>query len=158
MVNEIHTGLGIFKAMLDVAKGLKDTNDVAARNRAVIELQEKLFTAREQYAALTERIRELEERVAEFEAWDGEKERYQLKQVGIGAFAYSPKPVMKGAEPEHWLCTQCFGNRKKSFLQARARIRREAHTTYHCSVCQSEISVSYTTAPGKNGNSRTIKV
>ncbi len=120
--------------------------------------QQGALAAHQREAAMAEEIRDLKTHMAELEAWDAEKQRYVLKQVGTGAFAYSPKPDMKDGEPDHWLCTQCFGNRKKSFLQAKARMHREDHTTYHCSVCRNEVSVPYTVAPGKNGSSRTIKV
>ncbi len=45
-------GLRLFKTMLDTAKGLKDINDAATRNAAVIELQEHILTAREKQTAL----------------------------------------------------------------------------------------------------------
>ncbi len=45
MVSEIFAGLGAFKTMFDIAKGLKDINDAAARNAAVVELQEKILAA-----------------------------------------------------------------------------------------------------------------
>ena len=45
MVAEVMTGLGAFKAALDVAKGLKDISDATVRNSAVIELQELILSA-----------------------------------------------------------------------------------------------------------------
>ena len=47
MASELLTGLSLFKTMLDMAKGLKDMNDVAIRNAAVIELQEHILAAKE---------------------------------------------------------------------------------------------------------------
>lgn len=67
MVSEVFAGLGAFKTMLDMAKALKDINDATIRNGAIIELQEKILTAREAQSALLERIGELEEKVAGFE-------------------------------------------------------------------------------------------
>jgi len=40
MAGEVIASLSIFKTLLDMAKGLKDINDAAVRNAAVIELQE----------------------------------------------------------------------------------------------------------------------
>ena len=78
----------------DLAKGLKDIDDTARRNTAVIELQEKLLIAQSAQAELLERIRTLEEKVANFETWDTEKQRYELKPFG-NAFAYVLKPRLK---------------------------------------------------------------
>ena len=78
MASELLAGLGLFKTMMDMAKGLKDMNDIAVRNAAVIELQGQILTAQEQQSALAERGGELEEEVADFETWDADKERYEL--------------------------------------------------------------------------------
>jgi Mg2+ and Co2+ transporter CorA len=67
MVAEVFAGLSAFKTMFDMAKGLKDINDAAIRNGAVIELQEKILAARESQSAALERIGELEKKVASFE-------------------------------------------------------------------------------------------
>ena len=57
MVAEIYAGLSAFKAMFDMAKGLKDINDAAIRNGAVIELQEQILSAQQQQSELIERVR-----------------------------------------------------------------------------------------------------
>ena len=74
MAAELITGLGIFKSLFDMAKGLKDVNDATIRNGAIIELQETILSAQEQQAALVEHIRELEKEVARFETWETEKQ------------------------------------------------------------------------------------
>jgi hypothetical protein len=52
MVAEVLAGLGAFKTMFDMAKALKDINDAAIRNGAVIELQEQILGAQVAQAAL----------------------------------------------------------------------------------------------------------
>jgi len=42
MVGEVFAGLGAIKTAFDIAKGLKDIDDAARRNAAVIELQQKI--------------------------------------------------------------------------------------------------------------------
>jgi hypothetical protein len=39
MVAEVYAGIGAFKAMFDMAKGLKDIHDTTIRNGAIIDLQ-----------------------------------------------------------------------------------------------------------------------
>jgi CII-binding regulator of phage lambda lysogenization HflD len=78
MAGELIAGLGALKTAFDIAKTLKDMDSAATRNTAIIELQEKLFAARDAQDALLKRIGDLEKQVANFEAWDTEKERYQL--------------------------------------------------------------------------------
>lgn len=117
MVGEALAGLSAFKAMFDMAKALKDINDAAIRNGAVIELQEKILAAREAQSTLLERIHELEEKVASFEKWETEKDRYELKDVGWGGLAYMLKPDARGSKPPHLVCTNCYGNRRIEIVQ-----------------------------------------
>jgi hypothetical protein len=123
MASEFIAGLGIFKTLLDSAKGLKDINDAAVRNAAVIELQEKILTAREQQFAALERIAELEKEMARFETWEAEQQRYELKPVPgyHKPLAYALKEEAERSEPSHWLCATCFQNRKASVLQPEVR-------------------------------------
>ena len=117
MVAEVLAGVSAFKAMFDMAKGLKDINDATIRNGAVIELQEQILTAQAAQSDLIERIRELEKEVASFEQWDAKEQEYELKKVARGAVAYMLKPEGRGTKPPHWVCTHCFQNRKISIMQ-----------------------------------------
>lgn len=112
MVAEIYGGISAVKAAFDIAKGLKDIHDATLRNAAVIELQEKILSAQEMQAALIDRIRDLQKEVANFEAWEAEKQKYKLYHLGWGAYAYMLKPDTRGSEPPHWICTKCFSDKK----------------------------------------------
>jgi hypothetical protein len=137
MVAEVFAGLSAAKAAFDIAKGLKDIHDGTLRNAAVIELQEQILTAQAAQSALIERIRELEKEVASFEKWDAEKEKYELKQIsGLGAFAYMLKPDARGTAPAHWLCTQCYENRKRSVIQPLAGLG--IFSLWKCAGCAAE--------------------
>ena len=87
MVGEVFADFSAAKAAFDIAKGLKDLDDRTRRNAAVIELQEQILAAQAEQAAAIERIRHLEKQVADFEAWDAEKKRYELKNIGHSCFA-----------------------------------------------------------------------
>ena len=115
--SEIMLGLNAFKTMFDMAKALKDIDDATRRNAAVIDLQGQILAAQMQQAALIEQVGTLEAKVRSFETWDAEKERYELKNIGDGAMAYMLKPDARGTEPPHWLCPNCYGQRKQGFFQ-----------------------------------------
>jgi DNA-directed RNA polymerase subunit RPC12/RpoP len=116
MIGEAFAGLSAFKSMYDAAKALKDINDATIRNGAVIELQEKILAARDAQETLLKRIGDLEKEVTRFEAWKTEKDRYQLTDVGSGTFAYALKAAMRGTEPPHYICANCYEQSKKSIL------------------------------------------
>ena len=142
MVGEAFAGLSAIKTALDIAKGLKDIDDAARRNAAIIELQEKLLAAHAAQSDLTERIRELEEKVRSFETWEREKQRYQLQKFGNG-FAYVLKPEMQKTETPHQICANCYARGKKSFLaMIPTNVARQTlgiGAVYRCSECKAEI-------------------
>jgi len=117
MVGEILSGLGAFKSMLDAAKSLKDMNDTAIRNAAVIDLSQKIIDAQQEQMALMEQMRTLEGEMARLRTWDTEKQRYELKSLGEGVFGYGVKADAQGNDPPHSICPDCYHGGAKSILQ-----------------------------------------
>lgn len=116
MVGEVFAGISGFKAMFDLAKALKDANDAAIRISTATELQERIFAAQQEQAALLEVKTQLEKRVADLEAWDADKQRYQLNEFVPGQFSYVLKEEAQGGEPTHHLCTNCYSKNQKSIM------------------------------------------
>ena len=107
-----------------IAKSFVGIRDAAVIQSKVIELQTEILAA--QHAALAaqsdqftllQRIRELEEQTAKLEAWEAEKQRYELKDYGGGTFAYELKPEEARGEPSHRVCAACYQKGQKSILQ-----------------------------------------
>jgi hypothetical protein len=137
-VAELIAGLGVFKTMLDMAKGLKDINDATIRNGAVIELQEKILTARAEQMTLLERVSDLEKEVAKFKTWDADKKNYELKDVGMGSLAYVLKESMRGSETPHKICAACYDHGKRSILQP---WNKGMDLNLKCPECKTEIRI-----------------
>ena len=93
-----------------------DVRDASKVQALKSELMGLLIEAQEAQLALVAEKRDLAERVRELEAWDGEKQRYEMKDVGQGCIAYAVKPEAQGAEPPHALCAQCYQRGRKSIL------------------------------------------
>jgi transposase len=140
MVGEVFAGLGALKAAFDITKALKDIDDTVRLNAAIIELQEKILAAREAQSALLELVGELKKEVASFKAWEREKESYELKDLGWGAFAYMLKKAMRGAEPPHWICTNCYEHKHIAKLQHIMKPREGQVWT--CPSCKNTIHPS----------------
>jgi hypothetical protein len=86
-------------------------------------------------------ISDLEKKVAELEAWNAEKEKYQLHDIrqGLpggqdGMFAYRLKSMGSTGEPIHFLCANCFYDRHKSILQHQMLVPGacEAYLCHRC--------------------------
>ena len=133
--------LGAVKAAFDLTKAFVDVRDATKVQQVKFELLGLLLEAQEAQAALVSDKRDLEERVRELEAWDGEKERYELKDVGQGCLAYALKADAQGAEPPHSLCAACYNQGRKSILVP-FHISIGRGDALQCHVCGSEMVVS----------------
>lgn len=141
VVTETIAGLSAIKTAFDMTKALKDINDAAIRNAAVIELQEKILSARDAQTALLDRVSHLEKEVADFEKWEAEKEEYELKEVFSQTFAYSIKESARGTRPSHLICANCYEGRKKSILQ------RADGAHLACPDCKTRIRIGQASQP-----------
>src|SRR6266404_9978662 len=118
MAVELIMGLNAFKTMFDMAKGLQNIHDTAARDRAVIDLQREILAAQGEQFALLQRVGDLEKQVTKLEAWDADKQRYKLVELKPGVLVYAQKEGMENGEPAHYLCTSCYQSGQKSILVA----------------------------------------
>lgn len=121
---EIAIGITGLRAALDLTKAMIGLRDAEAFRAKSIELQgiiletmDEAIKAREAHSAQIDRIGQLEKEVARLKAWDGEKEKYQLKRVGISGLVRMLKPDERGSEDPHWLCPNCFEHGEKSYFQ-----------------------------------------
>lgn len=115
------TGL---KSAFNLIKGINKLQTMTEVNAVAIELQQMILTAQSDAAEafaeqqiMLENIRELKEELASVKAWETEKQRYELKEIGRGALAYVLKEGMENGEPSHKICPACYQNSKKFILQ-----------------------------------------
>lgn len=149
---ELTLGFNALKAALQIAKEAKDLTDSTAMRSKIIEMQGLIIEAqsgaidaREAHSTQVQRIHELEEEVARFKAWDGEKERYRLENICEGSVAYGLKPERRDGEPPHWLCANCYHKGEKSFLYIVGNVGR--HNFWGCGRCNTKIQVTWGLSP-----------
>lgn len=140
MIAEIQAGFIGAKAAIDVAKGLQSLTTEAAINQAVIDIQRSALDAQQGLAAALKRIDELEAEIMDLKAWDGEKERYELKRFHPGTFAYVLRQSSADGEPLHRICANCYHQGKKALLQATSRLELRRRV-YRCPSCKTEIAI-----------------
>ena len=152
VIAEIVTGLSGIKTALDILKGIKKTQasgsilaEIADLQSALIDVQQGIMAANQTHTADIDRIRELEQKVADLKAWDGEKARYELKNVWQGTMVYALKPDNRGGEPPHWLCANCYQKGKKCILQAAQYSVSTAR--WMCPDCKNTVIVNSSVVP-----------
>jgi hypothetical protein len=145
-LTSLGTVLGAFKSIKDTAESivsLRDQTVIAGKvgeiNAKLLDAQSSIFAVNEERTALVERVRELEKHITDLEAWEAEKQRYELRQVTTGYFCYQLKPEMSTGEPLHRLCADCYAAGKKKFLQQ--QISGPSLDRFACGGCGQTIDV-----------------
>jgi hypothetical protein len=138
--SSLNTAISITKALMDVRDATAVQGKVLELQRAIIEAQDSVFVANAERSALIEEIGEAKEKIARLEAWETEKKRYDLQDVGAGSFAYVLKETMRGTEPPHKICANCYEHAQKSILQP---LYRNQQNFLLCPKCRTEIYVGF---------------
>jgi hypothetical protein len=83
-----------------------------------------------------QRIRELEEKMTKLQAWENEKQRYKLTDLGGETFVYELIPEQAHGDPPHRICAKCFHDGRKSILHFLFRSRDDGAEWYECHACK----------------------
>lgn len=118
----------------------------------ILSAQQGALAAFAREAALLEEIGALKERVADLEAWESEKERYELVALAPNVVAYSVKASARGAEPPHYICANCYNARRKSFLNQ--ILHSQYQDKYNCKACGEILTVDRPRPPGQYSSAR----
>ena len=123
-VAEFAAGMGGIKTALEIIQGIKNSLDptiskaqIVGFQDALIKAQTELIDANLAHMAQVQLVYALEKKVRNFETWDTEKKRHELKDLGWGAFAFMLKPDARGTEPPHWVCANCFHKGEIAIIQ-----------------------------------------
>lgn len=144
----------------NIAKSLIDIHDaslwqskrsellaaVIAAQSSALQAQGQQMALINQQMTLINRVRDLEEEIRNFKAWESEKQRYELKDLGNRKFAYSLKESVQQVEPQHDICANCYNQSKKSILQLQSRDPGR-HKVLMCQNCGEEIFLTGSRGP-----------
>jgi hypothetical protein len=121
MYTEIVAAIQSTKTAIDLVKAAHGLSNYSELLTAVTAVQIKLTDAiaselasQEKQAALTQRVRELEQQINEINNWDTQISRYALFEFPTKALAYALQKSQENGEPMHYLCAACVSKRQKS--------------------------------------------
>lgn len=147
-ISSLKAAFDLTKAMLDVSGAVKMQGKVFELQREILSAQSSAMGAQAAQSELLAEIEGLKREIAALQEWGSEAERYELRAIDAGAFAYMLRPGEVSNEPPHWLCTTCFGDRRKSILQTKGQVQtvaggRGMHAKWGCNACRGEVTVYY---------------
>jgi hypothetical protein len=139
LIASLRSAVGLMKAMLDVRDADQMQTNISELTRELMSAQSWALAAQSSQLELFQSVRCLEDELAKLKAWNLERYRYELQSVGPGAIAYVLKQSMRGAEPVHWICANCFQSGKKRFLN---ESHFDLHFVYYkCNECTGKIRI-----------------
>lgn len=134
----------LIKAIIDARDNLNNLEQWNALQSEIATIQTGYIALTQQNLSLLTEVNDLKKELARIEAWNTEKDRYELKDVGdchagCGVFVYTLKEsAAQRAEPTHWLCANCYNQGKKSILQLR-NFTTNSSRIHNCPLCKTEI-------------------
>jgi hypothetical protein len=134
------------RSAAELTKAMLHVSDINTLRSKILDLTKEIMSAQSGALAtqstqleLLQSKRDLEDELAKVKAWNMEKYRYELQNVGSGAVAYVLKQSMRGTEPTHWICANCFQTGKKRFLN---ESDFDLHFVYYkCQECAGKIRI-----------------
>ncbi len=149
-MGSIAAAVGSLRAAGEIAIGLVNLKTMAEVQAKAIELNQKIiaaqhdiFSAHAAQTASIQRISELEKQIADMEAWEAQKKRYQMVNPLAGGIVYALKKSMSDGEPPHYICASCYQAGERSILQDG---KDKDHWTFLiCPIptCKSTVPTSY---------------
>jgi hypothetical protein len=134
----LKTAGDMLKAFIDVRGAIQEQGKIFELQRVILSAHQSALDAKEAQTTLLTRIGELEKKIADFDTWESEKERYLLQDVGNGSFAYTLKEQTRGTDPIHQICPACYQHRRKSILQPGTRGMKKL---LFCVECKAEMVI-----------------
>ncbi|MGA9365005.1 MAG: hypothetical protein WBW16_11635 [Bacteroidota bacterium] len=151
-LSEISTAIASIKVASDIARGIISLNkDVAVNEKAaelvgvIISLQNAMMSMQSDYATLLKAKDDLQHRISEYDDSAKVQLQYKLEEIHRGVFVYSLKAPAPD-HPQHWLCTKCWEDRKKSILQA--SYHHESAAAYTCPRCNTTVEMQFRSDAG----------
>lgn len=147
-ITAVQAMMGSLKAATDISRTLFDLKTTAEVQGKVIDIQSALLAAQSSALeatnaqfALQERVRELESQLKNFEEWGQQEQRYTLTNPWRGpAQVYALKKEHANGEGPHFLCTNCFHNRKRVILNP---LSKDGWVHMVCPACKSDVTTGF---------------
>jgi hypothetical protein len=111
----------LFEELSQDTAGLKGRTGEMERQRAELDLREKILSARraaeESHAAILQEVHRLKEELMSFKDWQAESARYVPQQFEPGVTVYLEKDAVQSGQPATHYCPNCYAERKIRMLQ-----------------------------------------
>jgi hypothetical protein len=124
MINELLLASQSVQALgglLKAANGLANYNEIVAKvsevNSKLMQANAVALTSQEKQSSLVSQVHELESQIKALKDWKDEAEKYEVREVSTGVFAFLEIGFAGKLQSAQKLCANCFNQGRKSLLQ-----------------------------------------
>ena len=127
----LKTATDIAKTLLALREAAQFNSQLADLLNAVVEARLQTVAIQESHTSISSRVKELEQELEHLKRWDAEAKNYEVLEVAHGVFAYVAKEQKQALQSAQKLCSNCFHQHIKSFLQQANDERRDRSLSCH---------------------------
>ena len=140
-ITSLKAAFDISKSILEIKSTTEIQDKVIKLQSALMEAQNSAMSATTAQLELQEKVRTLEEQLRAANEWGDQESRYSLVCPWQGsAQVYALKRSASEGEGPHFLCSNCFHNKRKVILNPS---RKEARTLMACPSCSATMDTGY---------------
>lgn len=148
VTNPLSAATKTLQELMEVRDLVKFGDTFRKMNDEILAAQRSALDGYRRELSLLDEVGALKEKAAASEAWETEKNRYELKDLGWGSFAHMLKPEARGSQPAHWVCANCYSNRHISIIQY-IQIKGVGYR-HICPACKTELNAAPESLSGNN--------
>lgn len=122
-MNEFAACAAAVSHTFNIAKAIIDTRDATKIGElklefitAALDVAQKQLALTESYQATLDANKTLQDKIAAYDKWEQESQRYDRHYPAPGFLVYALKPEHCFGHPADWLCATCYHDRETSPL------------------------------------------
>jgi hypothetical protein len=150
----VNTSVGLLKTLWKVQRDEEVRSAIFEIQNELLSLQTKLFDANARFEEQSSKLSDLKKQLDERDRWDDEAKKYDIFHPAEGMTVYRLRDDCNKTDEEIWVCPNCFGNRKISFLNKLFAGNR----SFHCHACEFKITPTEIEQPRRNPRSGWMEV
>ena len=140
-ITSLKAAFDISKSILEIKSTTEIQDKVIKLQSALMEAQNSAMSATTAQLELQEKVRTLEEQLRAANEWGDQESRYSLVCPWRGsAQVYALKRSASEGKDPHFLCSNCFHNKRKVILNPS---RKEGWTLMACPSCRATMDTGY---------------
>ena len=140
-VTSLKSATEISKSILEIKSTTEIQGKVIELQAALLEAQTSAISATTAHLELLEKVRNLEDQLKAANEWGDQKNRYSLVCPWENAAqVYALKRSVSGGDEPHFLCPNCFHNKRSVILNP---MKRNHWTVLTCPSCKATAETGY---------------